>query len=123
MTAPLEPGVEVEAAERKAISSLRRLAKTWPKSLKLFAWSGTLCVMRNGVEPCESAVITKIDGFPMMAVTRIASHEHPNNNHPRPLPDAERRGGNDQPRRRGIRGFNTVVHESRMAAGWNVFRR
>lgn len=32
--------------EMKAIRSLRRLAKRWPKSLWLFSASGSLCVMR-----------------------------------------------------------------------------
>lgn len=32
--------------ERKAINALKRLAKTWPKSLWLFSASGSLHVMR-----------------------------------------------------------------------------
>lgn len=34
--------------ERRAISSLKRLAKRWPQSLWLFSASGSLCVMRRG---------------------------------------------------------------------------
>ncbi|ESZ60515.1 hypothetical protein NL532_24360 [Mesorhizobium sp. C120A] len=38
--------VDPTLAETKAIRALRRLAKTWPKSLWLFSASGSLCVMR-----------------------------------------------------------------------------
>lgn len=38
--------LEPTDAERDAIRALRRLAKTWPKSLWLFSASGSLCVMR-----------------------------------------------------------------------------
>ena len=34
--------------ERRAISSLKRLAKRWPKSLWLFSAGGSLHVMRRG---------------------------------------------------------------------------
>jgi hypothetical protein len=34
--------------ERRAIASLKRLAKRWPESLWLFSGSGMLCVMRAG---------------------------------------------------------------------------
>ena len=34
--------------ERNAISTLKRLAKRWPKGLWLFSANGTLCVMRCG---------------------------------------------------------------------------
>lgn len=40
--------IEPTDEERRAIASLRRLAKRWPKSLWLFSGSGRLCVMRNG---------------------------------------------------------------------------
>lgn len=33
--------------ERAAIDRLHRLAKTWPKSLTLFSWSGSLVVIRT----------------------------------------------------------------------------
>lgn len=33
-------------AERMAIDDLRSLAKRWPKTLMLFSWSGTLCVIK-----------------------------------------------------------------------------
>lgn len=32
--------------ERRAIATLKRLARRWPKSLWLFSTSGSLCVMR-----------------------------------------------------------------------------
>lgn len=38
--------IEPSADEQRAINSLKRLAKNWPKSLWLFSASGTLCVMR-----------------------------------------------------------------------------
>ena len=37
---------EITEEERKAIASLKRLAKKWPDSLWLFSASGTLCVMK-----------------------------------------------------------------------------
>lgn len=43
MTAP----IDLTDEERRAIASLRRLAKRWPKSLWLFSASGTLHVMRK----------------------------------------------------------------------------
>jgi hypothetical protein len=42
--------------EQKAINSLKRLAKKWPKSLWLFSASGSLCVMRAG-EDGEQATL------------------------------------------------------------------
>lgn len=65
------PSRELDASERNAISSLRRLAKCWLNSLWLFSASGTLCVMKRdkngdrfvlssgGVDP--SAVIETIN--------------------------------------------------------------
>jgi hypothetical protein len=38
--------IEPTADELRAMRALRRLAKTWPKSLWLFSASGSLCVMR-----------------------------------------------------------------------------
>lgn len=34
--------------ERRAIATLKRLAEHWPKTLRLFSWSGTLCVLKGG---------------------------------------------------------------------------
>lgn len=60
--------------EKRAIATLKRLAKRWPKSLWLFSASGTLCVMRalpdgdfahtrdDGVDP--NYVLETITGIP-----------------------------------------------------------
>ena len=50
----------VSADEKRAIASLNRVAKKWPKSLWLFSASGTLWVMKCGA-----------DGKPVMTPTRI----------------------------------------------------
>jgi hypothetical protein len=53
--------------ERRAIAALERLAKRWPRSLKLFSWSGTLCVMRADdslLDDPSAAIITTIEGIP-----------------------------------------------------------
>lgn len=42
-----EPSEDFTEEERKAIKSLERLSKKWPKSLTLFSWSGTLVVFRT----------------------------------------------------------------------------
>jgi hypothetical protein len=47
--------VEPTAEEARAIASLKRLARKWPRSLWLFSASGTLCVMRRG-EDGEHAI-------------------------------------------------------------------
>lgn len=39
------PSRELTDDEAKAIRSLERLAKKWPRSLMLLSWSGTLHVM------------------------------------------------------------------------------
>lgn len=45
--------------EQKAIASLKRLAKRFPKSLELLGWSGTLVVLKNDKEgrSCQVADI------------------------------------------------------------------
>ena len=58
---------ELTDEERRAIASLERLAKRWPQSLRLFSWSGTLCVIRSEadlLEEPEANVITTIEGIP-----------------------------------------------------------
>ncbi|MDQ0305280.1 hypothetical protein [Ancylobacter polymorphus] len=52
MTENTEPTPE----ERRAIATLERLAKCWPKSLWLFSASGLLCVMRNGPDGSKAHV-------------------------------------------------------------------
>ena len=39
--------VKLTVEEQKAIKSLHRLAKTWPKSLSLFGWSGSLNIFKK----------------------------------------------------------------------------
>jgi len=44
--------IELTDDEKKAIASLKRVAKKWPESLWLFSASGSLCVMKyddNGI--------------------------------------------------------------------------
>ena len=51
--------------EVAAIKSLERLAKKWPRSLRLFARNGTLEVQRNdGTPPNVGTVITYIMQIP-----------------------------------------------------------
>ena len=40
--------MELTDNEQKAIDSLKRVAKRWPKSLWLYSGSGLLCVMQCG---------------------------------------------------------------------------
>lgn len=39
--------MNITPEEKRAIAALKKLAKTWPKSLWLFSASGSLCVMKN----------------------------------------------------------------------------
>lgn len=50
--------------EARAIRSLERLAKTWPQTLKLFSWSGSLVVMDADMEPGTAASLADIQGIP-----------------------------------------------------------
>jgi len=50
--------------EARAIRSLKRLARSWPQSLKLFSWSGTLVVMDNDMPACSDAELDTITGIP-----------------------------------------------------------
>jgi hypothetical protein len=66
--------IEPTDEERRAIASLRRLARRWPESLWLFSASGNLMVMRarqdgshaklsnNGVDP--DYILGQIYGIP-----------------------------------------------------------
>jgi len=40
--------IKLTKDEQSAINKLKRLSKSWPKSLWLFSASGTLCVMLAG---------------------------------------------------------------------------
>lgn len=63
-------GLTIE--EERAIASLRRLAKTWPRTLKLFSAAGSLIVIPNddtiwdesGERLREDAVLETITGIP-----------------------------------------------------------
>lgn len=61
--------------ERRAIASLERLAKRWPRSLMLFSASGSLLVLRNDGHSVErlgsrdaaeqyATILASIDGIP-----------------------------------------------------------
>jgi hypothetical protein len=69
VTCDNEPDPPLTDEERRAIASLERLAKRWPRSLTLFSWSGTLCIVRsdadllNGGNP-NDAIITTVEGIP-----------------------------------------------------------
>ena len=47
--------IELTEAEEKAIASLRRLAKRWPKSLTLASMGGSLVVVRTNDERFDSS--------------------------------------------------------------------
>ena len=49
--------------EEKAIRSLERVAKKWPKSLKLFSQSGTLPVIKQHPEHPEDDHGRVVDGI------------------------------------------------------------
>lgn len=52
------------AKEARAISDLKRLAKTWPQTLKLFSWSGSLVIMDANMEAGAAAEMDQIVGIP-----------------------------------------------------------
>jgi hypothetical protein len=39
--------VTITKREQKAIKDMETIANTWPKSLQLFGWSGTFCIMKK----------------------------------------------------------------------------
>ena len=55
---------QLTADEKRAIASLKRLAKKWPQSLKLFSWSGSLVVMDESMDPSNDAILDEISGIP-----------------------------------------------------------
>lgn len=55
--------VTLTKKEQQAIDELRALAKRWPKTLKLFSWSGSLCVFKTDSDGCE-ADVAAISGIP-----------------------------------------------------------
>ncbi len=72
----MEPDLTLTQEERRALASLRRLAKRWPERLWLFSASGALMVMlvdergeqamtdpnHGGVDP--RYIVDEIDGIP-----------------------------------------------------------
>jgi hypothetical protein len=68
-----EAANEITEEEARAIASLQRLAKKWPRSLTLFSWSGSLAVYHtadtdrlvvNHDGNAEDLVLTWIEGIP-----------------------------------------------------------
>lgn len=55
--------ITITPEEAAAIRSLKRLAKKWPQSLKLFSWSGTLIVVKRNSDDI-GAEIASISGIP-----------------------------------------------------------
>lgn len=53
------------AVERRAIARLEKLAETWPQTLTLFAWSGTLVVFRSEDMPGNDVPSHTIFGIPI----------------------------------------------------------
>ena len=54
--------VEITKEELAAIRSLKRLARNWPKSLRLFSWSGSLKVTKEDSDG-KQAVVDHIFGI------------------------------------------------------------
>jgi hypothetical protein len=50
--------------EAAAIRSLKRLAKKWPRSLTIFGWNGSMCVMDTSMNKCGSAILDEVSGIP-----------------------------------------------------------
>lgn len=50
--------------EERAIRSLKRLARSWPQTLKLFSWSGSLLIMDAEQPSSEKAVLDTVSGIP-----------------------------------------------------------
>ncbi len=53
--------IALTSQEKAAIASLKKLAKTWPKSLWLFSASGTLCVMQKKADGERARIEDGID--------------------------------------------------------------
>lgn len=53
LAAAEDPAVTLTDEERRAIAALERLAKRWPRSLKLASMDGSLLVYRSGDAPDE----------------------------------------------------------------------
>ena len=55
--------ITITPKEAAAIRSLKRLATKWPKSLRLFSWSGTLIVVKRNSDDIDAEIAT-ISGIP-----------------------------------------------------------
>jgi hypothetical protein len=55
--------ITITPEELAAIRSLKRLAKKWPQSLRLFSWSGTLIVVKRNSDDID-ALIAHIPNIP-----------------------------------------------------------
>jgi hypothetical protein len=55
--------ITITPEEAAAIRSLKRLAKKWPQSLRLFSWSGTLMVVKRNSDDIDAEIAT-IEGIP-----------------------------------------------------------
>jgi len=50
--------ITITPEEAAAIRSLKRLAKKWPNSLKLFSWSGSLHVIKRKSNDIDASIAT-----------------------------------------------------------------
>ncbi len=50
--------ITITPEEAAAIRSLKRLAKKWPNSLKLFSWSGSLHVIKRNSNDIDASIAT-----------------------------------------------------------------
>jgi hypothetical protein len=55
--------ITITPEEAKAIRSIKRLAKKWPQSIRLFSWAGSLVVTKANNEDVQS-VIAYVEGIP-----------------------------------------------------------
>ncbi len=58
-----EIDIPLSAAERRAVTTLKRLSNRWPKSLWLYSAGGTLCVMRKGLDGQRVTLNERGGGF------------------------------------------------------------
>ncbi len=63
MTTSMADPITITPEEAAAIQSLKRLAKKWPRSLRLFSWSGTLMVVKRNSDDIDAEIAT-IEGIP-----------------------------------------------------------
>jgi len=55
--------ISITPEEAAAVQSLKRLARKWPGSLRLFSWSGTLIVVKRNSDGIDAEIAT-IKGIP-----------------------------------------------------------